>query len=69
MRVLGLVVAGTLALIAPIAGRSSVGIEHKAIRPCGGHRPSMGRLRLGLASGARPLEPVEGWMGSSALRA
>jgi len=29
----------------------------------------MGRLRLGLAPGPRPLEPVERRMGSPALRA
>jgi hypothetical protein len=32
-------------------------------------RPSMGRLRSGLASRLRPLEPVARGMGSAALRA
>jgi hypothetical protein len=47
----------------------SFGVEHEATRSSGRHRLSVGRLRLGLAPSARPLEPVEGWMGSPALRA
>ena len=70
MRALGLIVAGMPRTKRPDRRTCcSVRVEHEATRSSGRHRPSMGRLRLGLASGARPLEPVEGWMGSSALRA
>jgi hypothetical protein len=50
--------------------RCSAGIEFEAsqVRHGARYRSSMGRLRLGLASRPRPLEPVARRMGSAALR-
>jgi hypothetical protein len=54
----------------PDSGACSAACDaHGAIRPGARHRPSMGWLWLGLAPGARSLEPVERGMGSAALRA
>jgi hypothetical protein len=65
--------AGRRACCDLLAGcaRCSAGFEHGATcdRCSSRHRPGMGWLWLGLASGARTLEPVERRMGSTALRA
>src|SRR5216683_6177160 len=54
----------------PDSGACSAACDaHGAVRPGARHRPSMGWLWLGLAPGARSLEPVERGMGSAALRA
>ena len=69
MRALGLTVGGMLFSRLDSGTRCSVGVEHEATRASKRYRPRMGRLRLGLAPGAWPLEPVERRMGSPALRA
>jgi hypothetical protein len=69
MRVLGLGVAGVLALTAPIAAHAvPPGSSFAQFVPAPGHRHSLGWLRLGLAPGTRSLEPVERRMGSASLR-
>ena len=69
MRVLGLIVAGMLALAASMAGHAAPsGSSVKQLVPASG-TVHVGRLRLGLAPSAGPLEPVERRMGSLALRA
>ena len=69
MRVLGLIVGGMFALAASIAGHAAPsGSSMKQLVPASGIVHVLGRLRLGLAPGAWPLEPVERRMGSPALR-
>jgi hypothetical protein len=64
MRIRGLAVAGMLVLTASVVGHpSSARAEYGATRSSAGHRQSVGWLWLGLAPGARSLQPVDRRMG------
>jgi len=68
MRVVGLAVAAMIALTAPVAGHAAPSASSMTpFAPEGAHYPGLGRVWLGLAPDARPLEPVEGRMSPRAL--